>query len=97
MSKYLYLTYVVCKMENNNKNYLFYAPPFTDFFEDECIVVDTVNGEAVANVITSCMAENGSDTEKALRKLCGAKGELKKVVGRFIYQRFDYKGDIEDE
>lgn len=96
MSKYLYITLVVCKMENG-KNHLFYAPPFNEFREDECIVVNTKNGEKVASVVTYCMAESGSDTEEALRKLCNAKGELQKVAGRFIYQRFDYKGDIGDE
>ena len=95
MSKYLYVTFVVCKMEDD-KNYLFYAPPFTDFKENEVIIVNTKYGEKLATVVTYCMAESGSDTEKVLRKLCNATGKLQKVAGRFIY-RFDYEGEKEDE
>lgn len=96
MSKYLYITLVVCKMENG-KNYLFYAPPFNEFREDECIVVNTKNGEKVASVVTYCMVESGSDTEEALRKLCNAKGKLQKVLGRVRYVAFEYEREDDDE
>lgn len=95
MSKYLYITLVVCKMDNG-KNYLFYAPPFTDFKENEIIVVNTKYGEKPASVITYCTAESGSDTEKALRTLCKAKGKLQKVAGRIRYVELEYEGE-EDE
>lgn len=94
MSKFLYVTFVVCKMEDN-KNYLFYAPPFTVFKENEVLIVKTKYGEMLATVVTYCMAESGSDTEKALRKLCNAKGKLQKVLGRFRY--FEYEGEDDDE
>lgn len=96
MSKFLYVTFVVCKMEDD-KNYLFYAPPFTVFKENEIIVVNTKYGERPASVVTYCIAESGSDTEKALRKLCNAKGKLQKVLGRVRYVAFEYEGEDDDE
>ena len=96
MPKFNYLTFVVCKLETDKK-YLFYAPPFTSFKEEEIIIVNTKYGEKPATVVTYCMAESGSDTEKALRTLCKAKGKLQKVLGRFRYVTFEYEGEDDDE
>ena len=93
-----YKTLVVCKHDGDNRNFLFYAPSFTTLENGDKVLVDTCNGEQIATVVTSCCtALSGSDVENAIRMICGAKDkELKKVVGKFIFRKFDY-GDETNE
>lgn len=91
-----YVTFVVCRRDGFD-NFLFYAPAFTELKNGDSVLVDTSHGEQDATVIASCTAEFGSDVEKTLRTLCGPKtGELKRVVGKFIFRKFDY-GDETNE
>lgn len=93
-----YVTLVVCKHDGDNRNFLFYAPAFTDFKSGDRVLVDTCNGEQLATVITSCTAESGSDVENAIRMICDAENKkLKKVIGKFFFRKFEYEEDETNE
>lgn len=93
-----YVTFVVCRHDRNDRNFLFYAPAFTALEKGDKVLVETWKGEQIATVVTSCCtALSGSDVEQTLRTLCGAEGkELKRVVGKFVVRKFDY-GDETNE
>lgn len=93
-----YFAFVVCRHDGSNRNFLFYAPAFTEFKNGDRVLVNTCHGEQLATVIASCTAESGSDVEKALRTLCGADNSgLKRVVGKFVFRKFEYKEGEDNE
>lgn len=93
-----YVTFVVCRHDGNDRNFLFYAPAFTTLEKGDKVLVKTCKGEQIATVVTSCASAcTGSDVEQTLRTLCGAEGkELKRVIGKFVFRKFDY-GDETNE
>jgi hypothetical protein len=93
-----YVTFVVCNIDGSIKNFLFYAPAFTDISAGDRVIVDAKVCEKLATVVTVCAATWGSDVENALRVLCGAEGkEIAKVVGKFVFRKFEYKEGEDNE
>lgn len=88
------VTFVVCKHDECDKNFLFYAPSFEHLKNGDKVIVDTKYGEQTANVVTACNGFTDSDVEESLRTLCGTGNrELKRVVGKFNFVKFDYTYD----
>ena len=93
-----YVNLVICQYEKNPKYYLFYAPAWTDFEEDQKVIVETANGKQEAIVKNYCTVDKDSSEFKIIKALCGAHGDLKRVLGKlelteFIYPNEEVKED----
>lgn len=94
MSKYIDL--VVCKHDNSDTPYLFYAPEWSSLKEGDRVLVEIKRGVKEATVVFSGTVELNSDEYKLALSASNAK-ELKKVLKKIVYKEFDYKEETEDE
>lgn len=91
-----YVNLVICQFERNPKYYLFYAPAWTDFEEGQRVSVETANGAKEAAVKNYCTVEKDSNEFKIIKALCGANGELKRVIGKLELHEFFYPNENEE-
>lgn len=91
-----YFEYVVCKQTDDDRIGLFYAPFCSNLKNGDEVLVDTKLGKQRATVLETCSVTIGSDAEKALRVLAGARGKtIKRVIGKFT--EFEYDEDETNE
>ena len=95
MSKFV--QFVICKHDCEIKKYLFYAPAFSDIKKGDEVLVDTQFGEKKATVLATCISSS-DDVERVLRALAGAEDKpVKRVIGKYLFAKINYSGDVSNE
>ena len=81
------LDLVICKHLNSDKLYLFEAPVYSQLKAGCFVMVDTVHGESLAEIVedSECV-ERGDETYRMLMRLSGAKEPLRRVL-KYAYWR----------
>jgi hypothetical protein len=92
----MYKDYVLCKVENSEKPYLFNAPRFSHLKKDDRVIVETQNGEKEATVLGSMTL--GDDEEDVIDFIVHATGAtiIKKVLKTIRFKELDYS-EYEEE
>lgn len=93
MAKYIDL--VLCKHENCDRLFLFQAPSWTrELGKNSVVIVDTQNGEQIAQVMEKITVDAYSDEFEFIIKASGAYLPLRKVLSIIEYKPLYY--DEED-
>lgn len=87
-----YKDYVLCKVENNEKPYLFYAPAFSYLKKDDVVICETKYGEKVGTVLCDSLTlgEYEEDKIEFIHQSTGA-GVLKRVLAKVSRKDFKYE------
>lgn len=91
--------FVLCKHPNDNRNFLFRAPAYSGLNKGDTVMVDTKYGEQLAKVV-SCVTVDTLDQPKIdfIINAMDVEGkEIKRVLSRVLYSRFDYSEEKKEE
>jgi hypothetical protein len=91
----MYKDYVLCKVENSEKPYLFYAPRYTYLEQGDMVIVETKDGEKKAEVIQSITFEESSKEVDFIVRCTGAT-IIKKILKTIRFKELDYS-EYEEE
>jgi hypothetical protein len=85
-----YKDYVLCKLEESDKPYLFYAPRWSHIKDGSDVIVETKDGEKPAKVM--CSITLGDNEENAIEFITKATGAtiIKKVLRVMSFKELDY-------
>lgn len=80
------------------QKFLFQAPAFSCLEKGDRVLVDTKHGESDAFVVSACTVRIDSDECDMILKCAGATEPIRKVIGKTVLTKFDYKkGENEHE
>ena len=91
-----YFDFVLCTHEGSEIIYLYHAPAFSHLEKGDMVTVETRSGkEQVATVVQTITVE---ETELELidfvMNATGAPSDVKKVISRIMFDKFDYDEEI---
>lgn len=80
------------------QKFLFQAPAFSCLEDGDRVLVDTKYGERDAYVMCACTVRENTDQYDMILKCTGATEPIRKVIGKTVLTKFDYKkGENEHE
>ena len=81
-----------------SRKFLFQAPAFSWLEKGDKVLVDTQYGESDAEVLRVCTVREGTDQYDMIVACAGATEPIRKVIGKTVLTKFDYKeGETKDE
>ena len=89
-----YFDFVLCKHDGCDKTFLFRAPAWSHLEKGDLVVVETVNGEQMAQVV-SCITLGNDEVDKIdfIMNATRADSDVKKVLKKVDYKVFSYWED----
>lgn len=80
------------------QKFLFQAPAFSCLEKGDRVLVDTNGGDRDAYVMCACTVRENTDQYDMILKCAGATEPIRKVIGKTVLTKFDYKeGESENE
>ena len=91
----MYLDLVVAKHKDSPRYYLFQAPPFSRLNAGELVIVDTVKGEAEAEVVNVLTTDTNRKEYHFIVEMNHATLPLRKVLKKVAYRELRYEEEQE--
>lgn len=80
------------------QKFLFKAPAFSLLEKGDKVLVETKYGDRDASVMCACTVRENTDQYDMILKCAGATEPIRKVIGKTVLTKFDYKkGENEHE
>lgn len=83
---------------HGGQKFLFQAPAFSLLEKGDKVLVETRYGERDVSVMCTCTVRENTDQYDMILKCEGATEPIRKVIGKTVLTRFNYKeGETKDE
>lgn len=92
-----FIDLVVCKHSANDNAYVFQAPAFSLLRKGDKVIVETKQGEQMAEVERVYTARNSGEELDFILIASGATLPLKRVLKKVTYKEFEYEKGSQNE
>lgn len=92
-----YVDFVLCRVNGEDGKTLFHAPKFSYLEKGDMVIVDTIKGEKMAQVVASItVADDEMDKIDFIMEATNSSEDVRKVLSKVIYSDLDYKEDKDE-